>query len=155
MAARSAILAPWTPQLLSVLRIVAALLYLVHGTQKVFNFPPNPQGGAFGVFTLLGFAGLIEIVAGVMLLLGIFTRPVAFVSSGQMAAAYFITHASRNFWPILNAGELAIVLCFTFLYFAAAGPGPWSLDAVRTRGKGRTSVPPHTAQLKTFPRNRR
>lgn len=125
-------LAPWAPRLLSVLRIVAALLFLEHGMQKLLGWPPLPAGrGMPDAFTLLWFAAVIEIVGGVLLALGLFTRPVAFVLSGQMAFAYFIGHAPRGWVPVVNGGELAILYCFLFLYLAAAGGGPWSLDAAR------------------------
>lgn len=125
----------WAPQLLSVLRIVAALLFIAHGTQKLFGFPTNQPSPTFPLFTMLGMAGILETLGGFLLLLGLFTRPVAFVLSGEMAVAYFTAHAPRNFWPILNGGEVAILFCFTFLYFVAAGGGAWSLDNLRRRGK--------------------
>ena len=130
-----AALAVWAPRLLSVLRIVAALLFLEHGTQKLFGFPMRMGGAATGpaMFTMIWFAAVLELVGGALLALGLFTRPVAFVLSGEMAFAYFISHAPRNFFPALNGGDAAILFCFVFLYFAAAGAGPWSLDATRTR----------------------
>jgi putative oxidoreductase len=136
-------LSVWAPRLLSVLRIVAALIFLEHGTQKLFGFPPRMGGAAMGpaMFSLLWFAAVIEIVGGVLLLLGLFTRPVAFVLSGEMAFAYFIGHAPRNFFPALNGGDAAILYCFVFLYMAAAGPGPWSLDAARARSGGALADP--------------
>ena len=120
-------IADWTPRLLSVLRIVAAFLFMAHGTQKWLGFPvarPNPTV----LWSLSGVAGLLELVGGFLLLLGLFTRPVAFVLSGLMAFAYFIAHAPNDFWPIVNRGELAALYCFVFLYLAAAGGGPWSID---------------------------
>jgi putative oxidoreductase len=131
--------AEWAPRLLSVLRIVAALIFLEHGTQKIFGFPMRMGGATSGpaFFTMYWFAGWIEIVGGIMLLLGLFTRPVALILSGQMAFAYFIGHAPRNFFPVLNGGDAAILYCFVFLYMSAAGGGPWSLDAARgDRGRG-------------------
>ena len=117
----------WTPRLLSVLRIVAAFLFLQHGTQKWLEFPvPRPMPTE--LWSLSGVAGLLELVGGFLLLLGIFTRPVAFVLSGLMAFAYFIAHAPQAFWTIVNRGELAVLYCFVFLYLSAAGGGPWSLD---------------------------
>lgn len=128
MTNTDALVATWTPRLLSVLRVVAALIFLLHGTQKLLDVPPlgrpSPE-----MFTLSWWAGAIELVGGPLLLLGLFTRPVAFVLSGQMAFAYFIAHAPRNLFPTLNGGDAAILYCFVFLYIAAAGPGPWSLDA--------------------------
>lgn len=117
----------WRPEFLSVLRIMSALLLLQHGTTKHLNFPAGPMNDA-AIASLSGIAGLIELVGGLLLLVGLFTRPVAFVLSGLMAAAYFIAHAPRDFFPILNGGELAALYCFVFLFLAAAGGGPWSLD---------------------------
>lgn len=122
----------WSPRLLSVLRIMAALLFLAHGTAKFFAFPAVPMFANLQLFSLFGAAGVIELVGGVLLALGLFTRPVAFILSGQMAVAYFLVHAPQDFFPILNGGELAIVYCFLFLYFAVAGGGAWSLDKLRS-----------------------
>jgi len=125
--------ARWAPYLQSVLRIVVAFLFIAHGTQKAFGFPsPEPRAGV-ALMSLLGLASTIEIVGGTLLLLGLFTRPVAFVLAGEMATAYFMSHAPRGFWPLANRGEPAVFFCFTWLYFAAAGAGPWSLDALRGR----------------------
>ena len=123
----------WAPYLLSVLRIVAAFLFIQAGTAKVFAFPAAvmPDGGTAPVASLAGIAGILETFGGLLLLLGLFTRPVAFVLSGLMAVAYFIGHAPQGFWPILNQGMPAILFCFLYLYLSAAGPGPWSLDARR------------------------
>jgi putative oxidoreductase len=121
--------AVWGPKMLSVLRIMAALLFMEHGTQKLLAFPePSPRGSP-ELFSLIGFAGVLELVGGALLVLGLFTRPVAFILSGQMAAAYFIAHAPQSFYPILNNGDAAILYCFVFLYLAIVGGGPWSLDA--------------------------
>ena len=114
-------------RLLSILRIVTALLFLQHATAKVFGFPHVPAFDNLKLLSLVGFAGALELVGGIMLLLGAFTRPVAFILSGEMAFAYFIGHADRGFFPILNQGELAALYCFIFLYLAAAGGGAWSL----------------------------
>ncbi len=122
----------WQPQLLSVLRIVAGLIFLLHGTQKMFGLPP-PMGGA-GLpepLSLAWISGLLELVLGALLLAGFYTRAAAFIASGEMAAAYFIAHAPRNLFPTLNGGDAAILYCFVFLYLVAAGAGPWSLDALR------------------------
>ncbi len=121
------LLAPWTARLLSVLRIVAGFMFTLHGTQKWLEFPvarPNPTV----LWSESGIAGVLELVGGILLMLGFFTRPVAFVLSGLMAFAYFLAHAPAGFWPIVNKGELAALYCFVFLYLAAAGGGPWSLD---------------------------
>ncbi|MGZ9811469.1 DoxX family protein [Pseudoroseicyclus sp. H15] len=122
-------LSRYQPQLLSIFRIMAALLLLQHGTSKLFDFPPT--GMTPPVFSMFGIAGVLELVGGVLLVIGLFTRPAAFILSGLMAAAYFIAHAPQGFYPILNGGELAALYCFAFLYLAAAGPGPWSVDAAR------------------------
>jgi putative oxidoreductase len=121
------------PHLLSVLRLVAAFLFIAHGTQKLLGFPVSAPRASFELFSIIGAAGLIETFGGLLMLLGLFTRPVAFILSGQMAAAYFMQHAPRGAWPILNGGELAVLYCFLWLYFVAAGPGPWSVDALRRR----------------------
>jgi putative oxidoreductase len=120
------------PRVLSILRIMTALLFLEHGTQKLLGFPPSPNPGP-ALFSLLGIQGVIEIVGGVLLALGLFTRPVAFILSGDMAVAYWMAHAPQSFFPVLNRGDAAILYCFVFLYLAAAGGGPWSLDAARER----------------------
>jgi putative oxidoreductase len=122
----------WAPQLLSILRIVVAFLYFQVGSAKWFAFPAAimPGGGTAPGGSLVWFAGVIEVVGGTFFLLGLFTRPVAFILSGEMAFAYFIGHAGHGFWPVLNQGAPAVFYCFTFLYFSAAGAGPWSLDAV-------------------------
>lgn len=122
-------LSRWQPELLAILRIVAALLFIAHGTVKLFNWPvafPMPE-----LPPLLLAAGIIELVGGLLILLGLFTRPAAFIASGQMAAAYWIGHATRGPWPVGNEGDAAILFCFVFLYLAAAGPGAWSIDRDR------------------------
>jgi len=123
-----ALVADWVPRMLSVLRIVAALLFIEHGTQKLFGFPAAPPNGLVAAMTLGWFAAVLEIGGGALLLLGAFTRPVAFILSGEMAFAYWLSHAPRNFFPVLNGGDPAILYCFVFLYIAAAGAGPWALD---------------------------
>ena len=122
-----AYLAPWSPQLLSILRIVTGFLFILHGTQKWLGYPvpsPNPVQ----LWSPTGIAGALELSGGALMILGLFTRPAAFVLSGLMAFAYFISHAPAGFWPIVNRGELAALYCFVFLYIAAAGGGPWSAD---------------------------
>lgn len=122
------------PYLLSILRIVASLLFIQHGARKLFGIPAgNFDLIAIGnLFTLVpGLAGLLEFFGGILLLLGLFSRPVAFVLSGEMAFAYFMAHLPNGFYPIANHGGMAIMFCFTFLYIAATGPGPWSLDRIK------------------------
>lgn len=123
----------WAPQLLSTLRIIAAFLFTQYGTAKLLAFPGAvmPGGGTASLTSLAGIAGLLEMVGGALLLIGLFTRPVAFILSGEMAVAYFKGHAPHGFWPVLNQGSPAIFFCFLWLYVSAAGPGPWSLDALR------------------------
>jgi putative oxidoreductase len=120
---------------LSVLRIVSAYLLLQHGTAKLFGFPHVAYFDNLQVFSLIGVAGLLEVIGGALLLIGLFTRPVAFVLCGELAAAYFIGHASNGHFlaPILNEGEAAVLFCFIFLFLAAAGGGRWSVDAARAR----------------------
>ena len=120
-------LSPYSGILLSVLRIMTGLLLLQHGTTKYLNIPVGPMNNA-SPMTLSGAAGIMELVGGVLLILGLFTRPVAFLLSGMTAAAYFIAHAPRGFYPLLNGGELAVLYCFVLLYIAAAGPGPLAID---------------------------
>ena len=119
----------WAPRLLSALRIVAGLIIFLHGCQKLLGFPP-PTGAMPSPFTLFWFAGVVELFGGGLILLGLFTRQAAFIASGEMAFAYFIAHAPRNLVPTLNGGNAVILWCFVFLYLVAAGPGPWSLDAI-------------------------
>ena len=128
--------AAWAPRLLSVLRIVSALIFLEHGAQKLLGFPPMPPGAqAPAPMTLLWFGGVLELFGGLLLLIGLFSRPVAFLLSGEMAVAYWMFHAPQGPFPALNMGDAAILYCFVFLYIAAAGPGPWSLDARLGRGR--------------------
>ena len=119
----------WEGRLRSTLRIVLALLFIGHGLVKLFGFPAGAQPGQVPLASIYGVAALLETFGGVALLLGLFTRPVAFILSGEMAVAYFMAHAPQGFFPVANGGELAVLYCFAFLYFAAAGAGPWSLDA--------------------------
>ena len=119
--------AVWAPRALSILRIVAAFLFMTHGMQKILGLPV-PRAVETSLLSLSGVAGLMELIGGALLLVGLFTRPVAFLLSGEMAFAYFIAHAPQGFWPIVNHGELAALYSFVFLYLAAAGGGSWSLD---------------------------
>jgi putative oxidoreductase len=121
-------LTAWSPRVLSILRIMTGLLFLQHGLSKFFGFPvPFPVPGPLP--PLLMAAGTIELVAGVLITFGLFTRPAAFIASGEMAIAYFMQHAPKGFYPLANNGEGAILFCFAFLYLVFAGPGPWSVDA--------------------------
>jgi putative oxidoreductase len=122
-------MASWRPQLLSILRIIAGLLILQYGMGKLLKFPAVPMFAKVELFSLYGLAGSLELVLGALLIIGLFTRLAAFVLAGEMAVAYFMGHAPRGFYPILNGGDLAIIFCFVFLYLSAAGPGPWSVDA--------------------------
>jgi putative oxidoreductase len=125
--------ARWAPKLLSVLRIVAAFTYMTHGTQKLFGVPALEPKPPVELFSLFGAAGVIETFGGLLLLLGLFTRPTAFLLSGEMAVAYFTAHWPKSFWPILNGGEHTVLFCFLYLYLAAAGGGEWALDRLRAR----------------------
>ena len=128
----------WAPYVLSILRIIAAFLFLQIGTAKLFAFPAAlmPGGGTASLTSLAGVAGALEVVGGALLLMGLVTRPVAFLLSGEMAVAYFIGHAPQGFWPVLNGGAPAVFFAFLWLYVSAAGPGPWSIDALRRRNVG-------------------
>ena len=128
-------LSPWTPQFLALLRIVSAYLFLQHGTAKLLGVPHVAMFDNLDLLSLIGLAGVLELVGGVLLLVGLFSRPVAFVLSGEMAFAYFIGHASQGtpHLPLLNGGESAVLFCFVFLYLAAAGPGAWAVDTARAK----------------------
>jgi putative oxidoreductase len=138
MTAIDSFLATWFPRVLSILRIMVGLLFLEHGMSKYLSLPVSPSTGV-APMSLSGINGMIELVGGVLIVLGLFTRPVAFMLAGDMAVAYFIAHAPRGFFPLLNAGELAIIYCFVFLYLAVAGGGVWSLDHLRQATRHRVS----------------
>lgn len=123
----------WAPQVLGLLRIVTAFLFIQHGTAKLFQVPYVEAMAGVQLMSIAGLAGVIEVVGGALLLIGLFTRPVAFVLSGEMAVAYFMAHASHGFLPLLNGGEMAVQWCFLFLFFWAAGPGAFSIDGTRKR----------------------
>ena len=124
-------LSTWAPRLLSVLRVVTGLLLMQHGAQKLFGFPAGPNAQPTPpLVSTMGFVGVLEFFGGLLFLAGLFTRPVAFILSGLLAVAYFMAHAPQGFWPVLNRGELAALYSWVFLYFAVAGGGPWSLDAL-------------------------
>ena len=122
----------FAPRVLSILRMMAALLFIQHGTMKLFGFPMAGPGGVAAFPSMFFWVGLLELTGGLLILIGLFTRAAAFVLSGLMAVAYFMAHAPKSIYPLNNQGELAILLCFTFFYFVFAGPGPWSIDAARS-----------------------
>jgi putative oxidoreductase len=126
-------LSRWQPQLQALLRIIAALLYLEHGTAKLLHFPIPQPGVPDPLPTILVAAAVIELVAGTLITIGLFTRLAAFIAAGEMAVAYWMAHGSKSFWPVVNMGEAAILYCFIFLFIAAAGPGAWSIDGARAR----------------------
>jgi putative oxidoreductase len=136
--------ATWSWRMLGILRIVVALIFVEHGTQKLFGFPASARAIPLELFSLMGLAGVLEVLGGLLFLLGALTRPVAFVLAGEMAFAYFLSHAPRNFFPVLNGGDAAILFCFVFLYFSLAGGGAWSIDARRApAGRSRIGAPAH------------
>jgi putative oxidoreductase len=124
----------WAPRVLSILRIVAALLFLEHGTSKLLGFPPSDHAVEF--LSIGWFAGVLELVGGALLVVGLFTRIAAFILSGEMAFAYWMAHAPQSPYPLVNKGDAAILFCFVFLYLAFAGGGPWSVDAALAERRG-------------------
>ncbi len=137
MNTRRASLESWSPVLRSVLRIVAALLFVQHGSAKLLHLPAQPMWAHLHLMSLLGVQGVLELVGGGLLAIGLFSRPIAFLLSGDMAVAFFIAHFPKGWLPLLNGGELALMFSFTFLYLWAAGPGPLSLDALLHRRTAR------------------
>ena len=135
MAYGTSSLEAWAPKALALLRIVVGYLYLQHGTAKLLGFPHVAMFDNLQLFSLIGLAGVLELVGGILLILGLFVRPVAFVLSGEMAVAYFMAHATRGnpLLPTMNQGEAAVLYCFIFLFLAAAGGGVWSVDAAMRR----------------------
>ncbi|HYM98798.1 MAG TPA: DoxX family protein [Aestuariivirgaceae bacterium] len=127
----------YQPYVLAILRIVTALIFMEHGTQKLFGFPAPPERGLPVLFSLSGIGGIMEFVGGLLILFGIFTRPVAFLLSGEMAVAYWMVHAPRSFFPVLNGGDASILYCFVFLLLVFTGPGAWSIDSLLARRDGR------------------
>ena len=123
----------WAPRLLSVLRIVSGLMFMAHGVQKLLGFPVPAPFGMPAAFSELWYAGVLELAGGALLVIGLFTRPVAFVLAGEMAVAYWIGHAPHSLFPVVNGGDSAVLYCFVFLYVAVAGAGPWSVDAAMRR----------------------
>jgi putative oxidoreductase len=126
-------MAGWTPCALSVLRIITGLMIIEHGMGKLIGFPSLPAYANVKPFSLIGAAGFLELIGGALLILGLLTRPAAFILSGEMAVAYFMVHAPKSFYPLINGGTLAIIYCFACLYLSTAGPGPWSVDAAMKR----------------------
>jgi putative oxidoreductase len=133
MAATNILPAQWQSRVLSILRIITGFLLIAHGAQKLLGQPAPMPGGTVPLMSLIGVAGVLELVGGALILVGLFTRPVAFILSGMMAVAYFMMHAPGGFWPLLNKGEAAVLYCFIFLYLSVAGAGPWSLDSILRR----------------------
>lgn len=126
--------ARWHPRMLAALRIMAALLFLQHGLSKLFGFPaPSPAN--FTLMSLIGLAGLIEVIGGLLLAFGLFSREAAFIMSGEMAVAYFMLRPSRSFYPLVSGGTLEVLYCFVFLYIVVAGPGAWALDNQRAASR--------------------
>ncbi len=123
----------WQPQALAILRIVTGLCFLAHGVVKIFGFPDGAMPGQQEIASFMGFAGLLELIGGALIILGLFTRPTAFVLSGMMAVAYWMAHAPQGPFPVANGGDAAILYCFVFLYLVTSGPGAWSLDGARKR----------------------
>ena len=142
MADLDSFLSRWTPRILSVMRIVVALLFMQHGAQKLFGFLAPPGAAMPPLLSLMGVAGVLEFFGGLLVMLGLFTRPAAFILSGQMAVAYFMVHAPQGFWPIQNKGDLAVIWSFVFLYMAVAGGGEWSLDRAWRKGDSPASGAP-------------
>jgi putative oxidoreductase len=135
--------ARWSPYLLSALRIATAFTFISHGTQKLFGYPALEPRDPVSLVSLLGLAAVLELVGGSLVLLGLFTRTIAFLLAGEMAFAYFMAHAPRHFWPILDGGEVVVLFCFVWLFLAAAGPGRWSLDALWSSDADGKAVSPY------------
>jgi putative oxidoreductase len=127
------ILDRWSPYALAVLRIVTALTFMLHGTQKLVGFPAPPQGGVPPLFSLYGIGAILELAGGLLILIGLFTRPVAFILAGEMAMAYWMFHAPQSLYPVLNGGDAAILYCFVFLLLVFTGPGAWSINGAGSR----------------------
>lgn len=130
MAERAGFFGVWSPRVLSLLRFVVGFLYIEHGSMKLLGWPASGMFAGLKLFSLIGLAGVLELFGGALIMLGLFTRPVAFILSGEMAVAYFMAHAPQGFFPVVNRGEAAVFYCFVFFYFFFAGGGEWSLDAL-------------------------
>jgi putative oxidoreductase len=142
----------WSPRMLSVLRIVTAFLFIMHGTAKLFGVPHQPQFDNLELFSLEGLQGILEFAGGMLLLVGLFSRPVAFVLSGDMAVAYFMAHFPKSWLPVLNGGDLAVLFSFVFFYLWLAGPGPWSIDAmIRSVRRPREVARPVPGSIRQHP----
>jgi putative oxidoreductase len=133
MNAERELIDKWSPRVLGIVRIVTGLLFMEHGTAKLLGHPHIAMFDGLQLFSLLGVAGVLELAGGLLVALGLFTRPVAFILSGEMAVAYFMAHAPQGFLPLVNQGEAAVLYCFFFLYLFVAGPGAFSIDAIRNK----------------------
>jgi putative oxidoreductase len=140
MANFDSLIAAATPRVHGILRIIIGFLFTAHGTQKVLNYPASPNGAA-DLFSFMGFAGALELIGGLLIMVGLFTRITAFILSGMMAVAYFMVHAPQGFLPIVNKGELAVLYSFVFLFLSAAGAGAYSLDGLLSRRVSVASSP--------------
>ncbi len=129
----------WSPYALAVLRIVTASLFMLHGAQKLVGFPAPPQGGMPPLVSLFGLGAILELMGGLLILIGLFTRPVAFILAGEMAVAYWMFHAPQSLYPVLNGGDAAILYCFVFLLLVFTGPGAWTINGVGSRTRPRHS----------------
>jgi putative oxidoreductase len=129
----------WSPRVLGVVRIVTGLLFMEHGTAKLLGFPHIAMFDGLQLFSLMGVAGILELLGGLLIVLGLFTRAAAFILSGEMAAAYFMAHAPQGFLPLVNQGEVAVLYCFFFFYLFVVGPGAFSIDAIRNKAQGSQS----------------
>jgi putative oxidoreductase len=129
----------YSPYALAALRIATALIFIPHGTQKLFGFPAPPASGLPPLLSLLGIGAILELVGGLLILVGLWTRPVAFILAGEMAVAYWMFHAPRNLYPVLNGGDASILYCFVFLLLVFTGPGAWSIDGARSKERYRPS----------------
>jgi putative oxidoreductase len=155
MSSKDVFFDTWSPRMLSVLRIVAAFLFMMHGTAKLFGVPHQPQFDNLQLISLEGLQGILEFAGGMLLLVGLFSRPIAFILSGDMAVAYFMAHFPKDWLPIVNGGDLAVLFCFVFFYLWLAGAGPWSLDAmIRGAARSREAERPLPGTIRHHPESR-